>query len=70
MYECYECGEEFNDPIIDAEGEETCPSCGSDDIVEVDEYDDEEYSEAETVDELMDELDDEADLPDEPPTII
>lgn len=43
MYECYECGEEFETPATDIDIEtgerfNCCPSCGSDDIVEVDDY--------------------------------
>ena len=59
MYECMDCGAEFETPMkaIDPNGcpdepeIETCPACGSDDIVEVD-----DYYEADTVDELFDEL--------------
>jgi DNA-directed RNA polymerase subunit RPC12/RpoP len=45
MYECYECGERFETPAdgeLIGDGSEytkVCPECGSDDIVEVDDYD-------------------------------
>lgn len=48
MYECYECGKEFETPeYLPPEHHmgpdyEVCPECGSDDIVEVDDYEDDE----------------------------
>ena len=44
MYNCLDCGAEFEYPAVDCDIEgkkvETCPSCGSDDIVEVDDEND------------------------------
>lgn len=46
MYECLDCGKEFEIPTMDCDGEqlekdiEVCPGCGSDDINEVDDYED------------------------------
>ena len=40
MWQCYDCGEEFEVPLIDYIGEfdvdeRYCPNCGSDDINEL-----------------------------------
>ena len=43
MYNCLDCGAEFETPVLeDMQGDdyEVCPSCGSDDIVEVDDEND------------------------------
>jgi len=57
MYECMDCGAEFETPAMSDTPEGECPECGSDDIMEVD-----DYYEAETVDDLMDELDSEEEI--------
>jgi len=44
MYNCLDCGAEFGYPVVDCDIEgkkvETCPDCGSDDIVEADDEND------------------------------
>ncbi len=55
MYECLECGKEFETPATDCDGDQlekdikVCPSCGSDDIEEVDDYDEDYLDDEEEI---------------------